>query len=136
MLYVGHSNKINPNSKNSDYRYLKGFYLLKTIADFKTFSNDEYRYTTDYINMTTYKYEENITIPKDVLLAIASETASENYCTLKFCLIPVEKNNHLDAVRMIYGLESNVWVTFKWENENTIKLDYINDFNFLKINFI
>lgn len=122
-FYVGHSSNINPDSDNTDYRYLREFYLLKTIADFETFCTDKYRYTTDYINMTTYNYEESITIPREVLLTISNEAIADGYCGISLKLMTVERKNNLDdSVSSEPALTSGISVYFDWLDEKTIEL--------------
>ena len=123
-FYVGYSSNINPDSDNTDYRYLRELYLLKTIADFETFCTDKYRYTTDYINMTTYNYEESITIPREVLLTISNETIDDGYYAISLELMTVERKNNLDdSVFREYALSSGIRVYFDWLDEKTIELD-------------
>lgn len=126
-FYVGYSSIINPDSDNTDYRYLRELYLLKTIADFETFCTDKYRYTTDYINMTTYNYEESITIPREVLLTISNEAIADGYCGISLELMTVERKNNLDdSVSSEPALTSGISVYFDWLDEKTIELGRVS----------
>lgn len=73
--------------------------------------------------MTTYNYEESITIPREVLLIISNEAIADGYCGISLKLMTVERKNNLDdSVFSEPALTSGISVYFDWLDEKNNRI--------------